>query len=303
MNNSGLIIASFAADSLALGPHWIYDTTKIDQEFGRIENLQQPLTDSYHKTKNLGDFTHYGDQSLLLLQSVNENMGFSFENFAAKWQKEMGVYTGYLDKATTETLKNLKSGMTLDSCGSASSDLGGAARIASLIYRYYNDWDTLLDVVQKQTKFTHNNTTVLAGAEALARICWEVMHGKKPSEAMKIVIDAGINDIDLDMRLRNSLDSVKTVSREAIATFGQACGTASGLPGVVHLVLKYEEDLETALIENVMAGGDSAARGLCVGMILGAYHGVESIPAAWLKSMTQYGEICDLLDKIDNEIT
>ena len=68
MTNSGIILGSFVADSLALGPHWIYDTKIINKEFGRIDKLQQPPANSYHKTKNLGDFTHYGDQTLLLLQ-------------------------------------------------------------------------------------------------------------------------------------------------------------------------------------------------------------------------------------------
>ncbi|MGA2940205.1 MAG: ADP-ribosylglycohydrolase family protein, partial [Syntrophobacteraceae bacterium] len=41
-------------------------------------------------------------------------------------------------------------------------------------------------------------------------------------------------------------------------------------------------NLREALVENVMAGGDSAARGLVVGMILGAHLGFEAIPSEWL---------------------
>ncbi len=298
MKNSGIILGSFVADSLALGPHWIYDTAKIDKEFGRIGKLQQPLTDSYHKTKNLGDFTHYGDQTLYLLQSLVDKNGFELQSFSSKWQGEMENYKGYLDGATKQTLENLHAGKGVEECGSPSADLGGAARIAPLLYQYQNNQDSLLDAVQIQTKFTHNNATVLAGAELLARVCWEIMQGVKPTEAMKNVVEEGVKDIDLDTRLQQGLDSVGVASRDAIATFGQACGVAAGLPGVFHLVAKYEEDLETALIENVMAGGDSAARGLCVGMILGAYLGVDSIPKTWLESMSQYKNISDSIENI-----
>lgn len=300
MKNSGIILGSLAADSLALGPHWIYDTAIIDKKFGRIDKLQQPLADSYHKTKNLGDFTHYGDQTLLLLKSLAETGDFELQNFSQRWQKEMEHYGGYLDGASKQTLKNLQTGKGPDECGSGSADLGGAARIAPLVYRYQNSWESLLDGVRKQTKFTHNNATVIAGAEVLARICWEVMQGAKPTEVMKSVVEAGVNDIDLGMRLQQSLDSRETASRDAIANFGQACGIAAGLPGVFHLVAKYEDNFETALVENVMAGGDSAARGLCVGMILGAYHGIKAVPGDWLKSMTHYTEICELIDKLEN---
>ena len=38
-----MVLASFAADSFALGTHWIYDTTTIDQQFGRITTLLAPM--------------------------------------------------------------------------------------------------------------------------------------------------------------------------------------------------------------------------------------------------------------------
>ena len=34
-NARAMVLASFAADSLALGVHWIYDASKIANEYGR----------------------------------------------------------------------------------------------------------------------------------------------------------------------------------------------------------------------------------------------------------------------------
>jgi ADP-ribosylglycohydrolase len=48
-----------------------------------------------------------------------------------------------------------------------------------------------------------------------------------------------------------------------------------------------------------MAGGDSAGRGLIVGMILGAHLGIEAIPQKWLSELKSYQEIADLMDQID----
>jgi len=299
MKNSALILASLAADSLALGPHWVYDTAVIDAQFGRIATLQQPLPDSYHKTKNRGDFTHYGDQALLLLQSVAEHGEFNLQKFAVDWQKMMSNYAGYVDGATRKTLENLAAGKSPEACGSASSDLGGAARIAAIVYRYQHDWERLVSMAEQQTRFTHNNSRVVAGARGLAKICWQVLQGQKPSEAVKNLAADGVGDIDLDMRLQNSIGSATMPTREVVAEFGQACGIGSGLPGVCHLIMKYEDDLKTALIENVMAGGDSAARGLCVGMVLGAYLGPEAIPADWLQSLARYEHLVELIEKID----
>ena len=53
---TAMVLASFEADSLALGAHWIYDTDKIDRRTGHNEKLCKPLPDSYHSSKRRGDF-------------------------------------------------------------------------------------------------------------------------------------------------------------------------------------------------------------------------------------------------------
>ena len=48
-----------------------------------------------------------------------------------------------------------------------------------------------------------------------------------------------------------------------------------------------------------MAGGDSAARGMIVGMVLGAYHGENSgIPDKWFNDLKGYDRIIECLEKI-----
>ena len=64
------VIGAFVADALSLGVHWVYNTGVIDKKLGRVEHYYDPLT-SYHKGKKAGDFTHYGDQMLVLLESVS----------------------------------------------------------------------------------------------------------------------------------------------------------------------------------------------------------------------------------------
>lgn len=296
---SAMVLASFVADSLALGVHWIYDTSEIDRRFGRIDTLLAPAADSYHKGKERGAFTHYGDQTLVLLESVAASGGFLLDDFARAWRGLFSNYPGYIDKATTATLENMDRGLPPDQCGSRSSDLGGAARIAPLLYRYHNDREALLAAVRQQTQFTHNNPATLAGAEFIAKVVVEVMAGADPATAMEQVLEEGVADIDLDIRIRSALDSASKESRGVIKQFGQVCGIAAALPGALHLVLKYQGDLQTALVENVMAGGDSAARGLVVGMMLGAYLGRDAIPESWLKGMVATARITTALQRLE----
>jgi ADP-ribosylglycohydrolase len=292
---TAMVLASFAADSLALGAHWIYNTDEIDRRIGRVDSLRAPLPDSYHPTKKKGEFTHYGDQALILLEHLAETGDFSASRFATAWKTGFTDYHGYIDKASATTLDNMARQMPPDQCGSYSTDLGGAARIAPLLFFYRDDRQKLLEAVRQQTAMTHNHPATLAGAEFIAKTVWAVLHGSSPIVALESVLEEGVADIDLDNRIRSSLDTAGKDTISMIKQFGQMCGIAAALPGAVHLIISYADDLKTALIENVMAGGDSAARGLVVGMILGALLGQQAIPEEWLANMVQCSHIETLI--------
>ena len=297
-NAKAMVLASFAADSLALGAHWIYDTEKIVKDFGRVDRLLAPPKNSYHPTKKRGEFTHYGDQTLLLLQSVSDKGRFDLEHFATRWRQFSSTSTGYLDHATKETLLHFSEGKAPGQSGAASTDLGGPARIAPLVYRYRDDLPSLLAAVRQQTAMTHTGPGVAEGAEFLARTTLSILHGASIEKALADSLEQGVADIDLDLRLRKAMDTAGRDTGQTIKEFGQMCAMNAALPGVVHLVLRYGDNLREGLVENVMAGGDSAARGLVTGMLLGAAGGREAIPVEWLEDMTAFGRIRQLLDDI-----
>jgi pimeloyl-ACP methyl ester carboxylesterase len=81
---------------------------------------------------------------------------------------------------------------------------------------------------------------------------------------------------------------------EAIEELGQTCHVPEAFPATVYLLLRRPDDLEEALIENVMAGGDSAARGMLLGMALGAARGTASL-SRWTSGLEAGPEIARLL--------
>lgn len=81
-----MAITPFVADSLALGVHWIYDPRKILSDFGRIETLLSPDPRSYHKNRKKGEFTHYGDQMMVLLESLAKTGHFDPIDFSRRWR-------------------------------------------------------------------------------------------------------------------------------------------------------------------------------------------------------------------------
>lgn len=283
-NRQAAVWGAFVADALSLGVHWVYNTGVIDKKFGRVERYHDPLT-SYHKGKKAGDFTHYGDQMLVLLESADRNGGFDAHRFAEAWRSLFTDYGGYFDKATTATLDAMDAGGPLTESGSASDDLAGAARLAALLPAFPDDLIGFVQAAREQTAITHNNGQVLACADFFARTVWAVLGGQAPVAAIRATLDGHVTDDTIAGLITTGLASRERDTREAIAEFGQMCSVEAGLPGAVHLIGRYADDFRTAMVENVMAGGDSSARGILAGLILGAAHGMAAIPREWISQM------------------
>jgi ADP-ribosylglycohydrolase len=294
-----MVLASFAADALSLGVHWIYNTRVIDKKYGRVEHFLKPAYPTYHPNKDKGEFTHYGDQTMVLLESVAECGGFKLPDFSVRWQKLFENYEGYIDAATKASLANIAAGKSALDCGSGSDDLAGAGRIAPLIYVYHTDPEDLIESAKAQTAFTHNNPQVIECALFFSAVALKVLKGATPKAAILQVKEEQLFKAPIPKWTAKGLESVDQESRQAILNFGQMCETAAAFPGVIHLIAKYENDLRTALVENIMAGGDSAGRGLLVGLVLGAHLGIDAIPQNWLTEMKAYQQIADRLKKID----
>ena len=290
------VIGAFVADALSLGVHWVYNTGVIDKKFGRVEHYHDPLT-TYHKGKKAGDFTHYGDQMLVLLESISGG-GFDAQRFAEMWRTFFADYGGYFDHATKTTLANMDAGNALTDSGSDSDDLSGASRMAALVSVYHDDLGQLVDAARAQTRITHNDERVIASADFFARCVFAVLGGEPPRAAIETTLNTHFADSPIASLVAMGLESHDRDTRETIAEFGQMCSVEAGLPGAVHLITRHADDFKTAMVENVMAGGDSSARGMITGMVLGAAHGMAVIPDAWQTKMTMSQRINTFLDQL-----
>ncbi|MBI5578302.1 MAG: ADP-ribosylglycohydrolase family protein [Deltaproteobacteria bacterium] len=297
-NADAMVLASFAADALALGAHWIYDTRQIDARLGRVTDFLKPSPPTYHPTKARGELTHYGDQTLVLLRSVSACGGFDEDHFGRCWREFFRTYSGYFDGATKQTLVNLDAGKKGVEAASTSDDLAGAARIAPLVYCYWKDHGQLVDSARRQTGLTHNSPAVLAGADFFSRVACRVLQAVSPAEAMEQVATETAFGEPIRGWISAGLSSAAEDTRSTVRRFGQMCEIAAAFPATVHLIAKYENRLEDGLIENVMAGGDSAGRGLLAGLVLGAWGGRSAIPERWLSGLVAAQEITRLLAQI-----
>jgi ADP-ribosylglycohydrolase len=295
-----MLFAAFAADALALAVHWIYDTRQLAREFGKVTDFLKPAEGSYHFGKDRGELTHYGDQMLILLQSVAATGEFRLDDFAQRWRQLFSDYRGYVDRATRATLENFARGASPEDAGSSSNDLAGASRIVPLAFRYRHDLDALVRAARIQTQMTHNHPEVIEAAEFFARVLWQVLHGHSPMAAIREVAASVSTGIPLAEWVEQGQQLVTVDSITAIGRLGQTCHASHAFPAVIQLVGRHEHDLSAALSEGAMAGGDSAARGILVGAVLGAHLGWDAIPQSWVAALKSRETLAELAAGMDS---
>lgn len=295
----GLLFGSFVGDALSMGSLWIYNPKAIERKFGRITDYRLPEPNSYHPKKKAGDFTHYGDQTMVLMDSIAGIQAFDLGDFSARWQQLFTGYEGYVDQATKDTLAHIASGITPGRAGSSSNDLAGASRIAPVLIGYADkDFNEVQSAAEAQTAMTHNHPQVIEAATYFARVALRILEGTGVEAAIEYAALFDYNHLPADEWLELAVNQLHLDSVSAVKTLGQTCHIDHAFPATLYLLLKHGENFETTLIENVMCGGDSAARGLILGMVLGAKYGIESIPKNWLKELNAFAPIDEYFKKI-----
>lgn len=285
------ILASLAADSLALCAHWEYDQEHIRQQYGRITDLRAPSRRGYHAGKERGELSHYGDQAMILFRSVTACGRFDLMDFARRWVETMSDYTGYMDAATKGALANFRAGLPPTETGAVTNDFAGASRMAPLLAVLDNDPEGLVAAARAQSFMTHGARVVADGAEFLARTVIALKQGAGMEEALRVAADAPYKELPAQDWLEFTLMAGGMDTPAAIARFGQSCHMQGAFCSTVHVVVRHENEPETGLVENVMGGGDSCARGLAAGMLFAARHGGDWLPGRWLEVLKARPEV------------
>lgn len=287
----GLMWGALLGDAYSLGGHWIYDQDALSNSGLNFEGLNAPLA-TYHPTKKAGDFTHYGDQMIWLLEHVNEAKTYDPFNYAKIWQEMMNNYEGYIDSASQITLKNLNEGASFMGCGSASHDLSIVGRHAPIIFKIKNI-DEIVELVKFHTFLTHMNKEVLDAGKYIVEVILAMVYNldveKTLKERAEFYGDMVKEEVHKAFEVRD------LSSNEAINTLGASCGVKGALASTVYLLINYHEDFEALLKANVLAGGDSSARAMVAGMVVGARYGYEAIKPSWIEELNAYEKLNKLI--------
>ena len=282
---------------------------------------------NYHPGKSAGGTTDYGDYNILILEHLASQMDspkpFVVADILPHWMNRLENNWGsWICTMTKETYSQVKQGVPTQHLGGISNAM--AIRHAAA-YAYYDSEEEIVDIARK-SMFTHKDAHALGGAEFFARVAYRVINGQTPEEAIKnVAIHMGgffeakvaqaiakfqeatdensalsqekfVDDLAL-----TSMARLWDVGRSEPIKVGKASPTEGTLPGAVYFILKYaneEDGLKKALQANTMVGGDNASRGIAIGMVLGAYKGVNAIPKEWKSTLEQWDYCEEMLNKL-----
>jgi len=282
---------------------------------------------NYHPGKKAGGTTDYGDYNILVLEHLaaisDKVRPFSVANLIPHWKKRLeNGWGSWICTMTKETYSQIAQGVPIESLGGISNAMA-IRHVAA--HGYYESEDELVDAARK-AMFTHRSAEALGGGEFFARVTHRVINGETPSSAIEdVAVQMGgffeskvaqaiakyKEESDENSALHNekfsddlaltSMARLWDIGRSEPIKVGKASPTEGTLPGAVYFILKYADKADgliQALQANAMVGGDNASRAIAIGMVLGAYRGINAIDKEWLETLEQYEYSKDLLHKL-----
>ena len=281
---------------------------------------------NYHPGQKKGDNTDYGEYNLLMLEHAatrgHRGGAVDLNALVSQWKARMtsGTWGAWMCTQTKQTLQQA-------SAGAPSSTLGGnsnamAMRSAAAVAAMTSETEAA--AAARTMMFTHRSEQALSGGEFFTRVAWKVaVEGMDPREAIdktasqmggwiRQQVDKGIRKFEeatdptrplskeeyVDDLAMTSMARLWDVGKTEPIKVGKASPTEGTLPSSVYIILKYMNDFAAAAKANAMVGGDNASRAVAIGMVLGAYHGVEGIPAALREGLNTWGKAEKLLGQV-----
>ena len=254
-------VATFVADSLSLGSHWIYNQSKIARAFpDGIKELTAPLS-NFHQGKSAGEGTHYGDQMAWLQQHLEEHKQYDHEAWKATWLKRAGTYAGYKDAATNETMASQAE------TPSNSNDLGGASRIAPL-FDLGADLEETVTNAKAQTQLTHGDINVIESAEFFTRAVYAIKAGASFVDAFQTAAETGsyssLNPLD---HLQAAKEADPNDHLAVAAGMGLTCHFPEAFPLTLYYAIHHGASYAECISQNSLAGGDNSARAMILAFL------------------------------------
>lgn len=315
----GALYGLCIGDALAMPVHWYYDRNALFHDYGRVKDFlapRNPHPDSvlwrsaYKALNEKGEILHdqiryWGQKNIhyhqflkagentlnvkickLLMESIIENGGYHSDAFLDRYIHFMTTPGNhkdtYIEECHRHFFTNYARGLPPDKCGVEEKHIGGLVGIVPIVVFYRNQPKKAESSALKHLASTHPGLKMRESAYLIIDLLLKVLNGTFLREAIMDEISTQKNPLmgHPFMKWLNDPDDTVIGGR-----FSKACYVEDSVPAVIYLCLKYHDDPERALIANTNLGGDNAGRGVVLGALMGAAHGMEGFPGRMIDNL------------------
>jgi ADP-ribosylglycohydrolase len=311
----GALYGLCIGDALAMPVHWYYDRRALVTDYGWVEDYLAPKNphpdsilwrSSYTALNSKGDILHdqarywgrrevhyhqflkAGENTLniklcqVLIQTLKEKGGYDPDDFLERYVAFMTTPAShndtYIEECHRNFFRNYASGLPVEQCGEDEKHIGGLVSMIPLVALYSDRPEEACRAALKQMALTHPGTKMETAGSLVIDILLHVINGQSLEETIHKQLETQRNPL---MRHPFKKWLHEPDDRVIGPRLSTACYVEDAVPSVIHLALKYHDDMEKALIINTNLGGDNAGRGAILGALMGAEHGMEKIPQRW----------------------
>lgn len=281
---------------------------------------------NYHPGQKKGDQTDYGEYNRLMLEYLagraEPSAPIDLKELIFVWKSRLNGprWGAWKCTQTKQTLQQVEQGVPYEQLGGMSNAM--SMRSAATIAAFKTEDDAA--IASRKMMFTHRSEEALAGGEFFTRVAFKVAReGLTPRKAIDAVaagmsgwiqqqVRKGIAKFEeatnparplskeefVDDLAMTSMARLWEVGKSEPIKVGKASPTEGTLPSSVYIILKYVDDFAAAAKANAMVGGDNASRAVAIGMVLGAWHGIEGIPEPLRQKLNAWKPCDKLLDTL-----
>jgi len=303
-------IGSLVGDAVAMPVHWYYNTLALDRDYGIIHGYlapRNPHPDSilwrsqYQPLSEKGEILHEqarywgqrgihyhqflvaGENSLNLklarelfqwiIARRNVDSSAWLEHYILCMRNPHWHRDTYIEEYHRAFFTNLSRGKPPEDCGIEDVHIGGLATVPALCAALntlgIRDEASLRSAVKKHVSLTHRHPRVLDAADVLTRLVVRLADNADLEVALSEVANGWVS---LDQFRRWSTHPDREIVGKVLSP---ACYIEDAFAASLYLAWKYRNDFSAGVCANATVGGDNCHRGVVVGSILGAIHGVS----------------------------
>lgn len=213
--------------------------------------------------------------------------------------------------ATLRAMVKLWLGFSHKNSGVFSAGNGPAMRAPVIGACFADSPERIRPHIRISTRMTHTDPKAEEGALAIALAAAHGVRRGPSSVSYNELLDEILHEVQQD-ELRVALERVRTyLARGAsVAEYARDAGFSEGVSGyMLHTVpaalycwLAHPGELERAVEDVILLGGDADSTGAIVGALAGATAGVTSIPQWWLDGIADWPRSVDWMKALGTRL-